>query len=133
MDVTDLSILRHLMRDGGATWADLTVDLGLTAPATAQRVRRLQDRGIIRHFAVRLAPDVLVPVSAFVGVSVATPGAHPAFQRDIADLDVVQECHHVAGDDDYLLKVRCASLAQVANLVSDVLPRMADGVASTAR
>ena len=50
MDVRNLSILRHLMRDGRATWADLAVDLGLTAPAIAQRVRRLQDRGIIRHF-----------------------------------------------------------------------------------
>jgi DNA-binding Lrp family transcriptional regulator len=54
MDATDLSILRQLMRDGRATWADLAVDLGLTAPAIAQRVRRLQDRGIIRHFGVWL-------------------------------------------------------------------------------
>jgi Lrp/AsnC family transcriptional regulator, leucine-responsive regulatory protein len=126
MDATDLSILRHLLRDGRATWADLAVDLGLTAPAIAQRVRRLQERGVIRQFGVWLAPDV-VPISAVVGVSVATPDAHLTFQRDIADLEAVQECYQVAGNDDYVLKLRCASLAQLANLVSDVLPRSAGG------
>ena len=69
----------------------------------------------------------LVPVSAFVAVSVAAPDAHPAFQREVAHLDAVQECHQVTGDDEYLLKVRCASLAQLANLVSDVLPRATGG------
>ena len=126
MDATDLSILRHLLRDGRATWADLAVELGLTAPAVAQRVRRLQERGIVRHFGVWLAPDV-VPISAFVTVSVGGPAAHAVFQLEVTHLDAVQECYQVTGDDDYLLKVRCASLTQLASLVSNVLPRMTAG------
>jgi Lrp/AsnC family leucine-responsive transcriptional regulator len=127
MDATDLSILRHLMRDGRATWADLAVDLGLTAPAIAQRVRRLQDRGIIRHFGVWLETDDLVPVSAFVSLAVAAPAQHAVFQHAVTHLDAVQECHQITGDADYLLKLRCASLTQLATLVSDTLPRMAGG------
>jgi len=124
MDTTDLSILARLMRDGRATWADLAVDLGLTAPAIAQRVRRLQDRGIIRHFGVWIAPDTLVPVSAIVALSVAPPPAHAIFQLEVTHLEAVQECYQVAGEADYILKLRCGSLAQLANLVSDVLPRI---------
>src|SRR5712692_4793592 len=127
MDTIDLTILRHLMRDGRATWADLAVALRLTAPAIAQRVRRLQDRGIIRQFVAWVAPESVVPVSAFVGVSVGSPTAHAEFHREIGLLEVVQECHQVAGEDDYLLKVRCASLAQLGAVVTTVLPRIAGG------
>jgi Lrp/AsnC family transcriptional regulator, leucine-responsive regulatory protein len=127
VDALDLGIVYHLMRDGRATWADLAVELGLTAPAIAQRVRRLQDRGVIRQFSAIVAPELFVPVSAFVGVTVASVDAHARFQRGIAELDMVQECHQVLGADDYLLKVRCASLAQLAELVSNVLPRLAGG------
>jgi len=127
VDPTDLSILRHLLHDGRATWADLAVELGLTAPAIAQRVRRLQERGIIRQFGVWLAPEVLPPVSAFVGVTVAAPAAHAAFQLEVAHLDAVQECHQVSGEADYLLKIRCASLAHLADLVTGVLPRITGG------
>jgi Lrp/AsnC family transcriptional regulator, leucine-responsive regulatory protein len=124
MDATDLCILGRLMRDGRATWADLAVDLGLTAPAIAQRVRRLQDRGVIRHFGVWLETDDLVPVSAFVSLSVAAPAGHAVFQLQVTHLDAVQECHQVTGEHDYLLKVRCASLTHLATLVSDTLPRI---------
>src|SRR5438552_10279303 len=48
-DFLDRTLLRLLMRDGRATQANLAVELGLTAPAVAQRVRRLQERGVIRH------------------------------------------------------------------------------------
>jgi Lrp/AsnC family leucine-responsive transcriptional regulator len=127
MDATDRTILRHLMRDGRATWADLAVEMGLTAPAIAQRVRRLQERGIIRHFAAWVAPAMLAPVSAFVEVSLGGPLPDTAFRREIEQLDAVQECHQVTGDNAYLLKVRCASLAQLGELVGTVLPRLSGG------
>jgi Lrp/AsnC family leucine-responsive transcriptional regulator len=127
MDEIDRKILRQLMRDGRATWADLAVDLGLTAPAIAQRVRRLQDRGIIRQFVALVAPGAMLPISAFVGVSVGSPAEHAKFRREVLELDQVQECHQLSGDDDYVLKVRCASLGELADLVSVVLPQMAGG------
>jgi Lrp/AsnC family leucine-responsive transcriptional regulator len=123
MDATDRSILRTLMQDGRATWADLAVELGLTAPAIAQRVRRLQERGIIRHFAAVAAPELLAPVSAFVRLA----AVDPSFRDAIRELDWVQECHQTTGDYDYLLKVRCQSLAHLGDLVSTVLPRLSGG------
>src|SRR4029450_857376 len=81
VDSVDRTILRTLMVDGRATWADLAVELGLTAPAIAQRVRRLQDRGLIRQFAALVAPDQFAPISAFVSVALTSPDAHVAFQH----------------------------------------------------
>jgi Lrp/AsnC family leucine-responsive transcriptional regulator len=120
MDATDRSILRTLMQDGRATWADLAVELGLTAPAIAQRVRRLQERGIIRHFAAVAAPERLAPVSAFVRLT----ATDPSFREAVSGLDFIQECHQTSGDFDYLLKVRCRSLAHLSDLVSTVLPQV---------
>jgi Lrp/AsnC family leucine-responsive transcriptional regulator len=123
MDATDRSILRTLMQDGRATWADLAVELGLTAPAIAQRVRRLQERGLIRFFAAVVAPELVAPVSAFVCLT----AAQPSFRDAVGELDVIQECHQTSGDYDYLLKVRCQSLAHLSDLVTSVLPRLSGG------
>ena len=115
------------MRDGRATWADLAVELDLTAPAVAQRVRRLQERGVIRQFAAWVAPETVAPVAAFVGVSLGRADAHAAFLRSIGELELVQECHQVSDGTDYLLKVRCGSVGQLAELVTRVLPELAGG------
>ena len=117
IDDIDRRLLNRLMRQGRATWADLAEELGLTAPAIAQRVRRLEDRGIIRQFAAWVAPEAVAPVSAYV--SVALNGAnHQPFREGVSALDSVQECSYLAGADEYLLKVRCRSLAELEHLVS---------------
>ena len=114
MDAVDRSILQTLMHDGRATWADLAVELGLTAPAIAQRVRRMHDRGLIRGFAALAAPERLAPVTAFVRLSLTAP------ETDVPSLvsqtPHIQECHRVAGDYEYVLKLRCGSLQHLAEL-----------------
>jgi Lrp/AsnC family leucine-responsive transcriptional regulator len=114
IDSTDVAILERLMLDGRATWADLAVSTGLTAPGVANRVRRLEERGIIRQFAAWVDPSFVTPVSAFLAVSATEPDRLPG---QVAKLAAVQECHLVAGDRQYLLKVRCTSLAQLGELV----------------
>jgi Lrp/AsnC family leucine-responsive transcriptional regulator len=124
LDTTDRAILLRLMRDGRATWADLAADLDLTAPAIAMRVRRLQDSGVIRQFAAWVEPGVLARVSAFISVSMGKSDGRARFREQVEKLDVVQECHQIAGEDEFLLKVRCRSLEQLADLVGAVLPRL---------
>jgi Lrp/AsnC family leucine-responsive transcriptional regulator len=124
IDPTDRSILSRLMHDGRATWADLAADLDLTAPAIAQRVRRLQERGIIRQFAAWVAPGPLGNISALVTSRVERPEGHARFREAVEKLDEVQECYQVAGEQGYVLKVRCSSLAHLGELVSSVLPKL---------
>jgi Lrp/AsnC family leucine-responsive transcriptional regulator len=112
------------MRQGRATWADLAEELGLTAPAIAQRVRRLEDRGIIRQFAAWVAPEAVAPVCAYVFVRFGHPDRLGEFRERIAGLEAVQEFHRLAGADDYVLKVRCRSLAELEGLVSETLPKI---------
>ena len=128
LDGFDRTLLRLLMHDGRATWADLAVELGLTAPAVAQRVRRLQDRGVIRHFAAWVAPGTVAPLTAFVEVSIGAGDDGAALQQGLERLDSVQECYRLSGEYQYLLKLRCASLDELARLLDGDLPRAWPGV-----
>ena len=117
MDDLDRRLLHRLMRNGRATWSDLAVELGITAPAIAQRVRRLERAGVIRQFAAWVDPQAVAPLAAFVSAWLPADGDHGAFREQAAKLEPVQECHWVAGEDAYLLKVRCATTAQLERLV----------------
>lgn len=119
MDNTDVAILTILMRDGREAWARIGERVGLTGPAVAERVRRLGQQGVIRGFAALLAPDPAgFPLTAFVSVTLETPHHRRAFLARVASLAEVQECHHVTGDDDYLLKVRCRGPADLDRLLT---------------
>ena len=131
MDTIDKKALARLMADGRASWAELGEHLGLSAPAAAERVRKLEDRGVIRQFAA--VPDPALagyPVLAFVFVTLQSQARRKAFLAAVGRNASILECHHVAGDDDYLLKVRCQTMGDLDLLLSDDLKgRM--GVART--
>ena len=111
-----------LQQDGRASWADLGTALGLSAPAAAERVRKLTDAGLVRGFTAVLDPEAAgFPVLAFVAVTLDAQGARAAFLDAVRRHDAIQECHHVAGDDDFLLKVRARSLSELDALLSDEL------------
>ena len=131
MDAVDHKILTVLMADGRASWADLAEAVGLSAPAVAERVRRLEDRGVIRGYAADVnGSQVGAHMTALVAVTLDGPAARDGFLRVVRDTAEVQECHHTAGDDDYLLKVRCGGTADLERLLSDVL-KAVPGVSRT--
>ncbi len=108
MDSLDRKALAFLMKNGRASWADLGHHLGLSAPSAADRVRKLEQSGVIRGYAPLLDGELLgYPLVAFVSVTLGSHRHRSAFLRAIEKLEEITECHHVAGDDDYLLKVRC--------------------------
>ena len=79
------------MRQGRATWADLADELGLTAPAIAQRVRRIEDRGVIQQFAAWVAPEAVAPVAAFVSLRCERSDGRDQLRRRLNELEQVQE------------------------------------------
>jgi Lrp/AsnC family transcriptional regulator, leucine-responsive regulatory protein len=131
MDNIDKEALARLMADGRESWADLGEHLGLSAPAAAERVRKLEDRGVIRQFAAIADPTLAgYPVLAFVFVTLSSQARRKAFLTAVGRNASILECHHVAGDDDYLLKVRCRTMGDLDVLLSEELKgRM--GVART--
>ncbi len=131
MDEIDLRILDVLSVDGRMTFADLAERVGLSAPSTAERVRRLELRGVIRGYSARLDPTVLgVALTAFVSVTLAGPAVRDGFLAALDAFTEVVECHHVAGDDDYLLKVHVDGTHGLERFVSDRL-KAVPGIART--
>jgi Lrp/AsnC family leucine-responsive transcriptional regulator len=131
LDELDRKVLRLLAPNGRMSWSDLASELGLSAPAAAERVRKLEQRGFIQGYLAQLDPARLgIGVTAFIAVQLDHPRHKAAFLKRVRALDAVMECHHVAGADDYLLKVRVGSLAELEGLITDGLKGV-DGVADT--
>lgn len=118
LDDIDRRILDLLQSQGRSTWARLAEDVGLSAPAVTDRVRKLEERGLITGYRADLSPEALgLPTLGFVAVSLRDPGEHEALLEHAAGIAEIQECHVVAGDYDVLLKVRCASPEALAELL----------------
>ncbi len=118
----DLKVIRHLMEQGRITWSELATILELSAPATADRVRRLEERHVIKGYAALIDPVSMgLDLAAFVFVTLDRPEHRATFAQRVQELPEIQECHHVTGNDDYLLKVRCRSTRELEQLVSENL------------
>jgi Lrp/AsnC family transcriptional regulator, leucine-responsive regulatory protein len=122
MDSLDKKAIKLLMRNGRATWAEVGQLLGLSAPSAADRIRKLEQRGVIRGYAALVDPASLGhPLTAFISVSLTSHRNRTAFLRAIEKLEQVAECHHITGDDDYLLKVRCRGTQALDHLLAKEL------------
>lgn len=122
LDALDFKLLQHLMAQGRITWSELASLLGLSAPATADRVRRLEDKQVIRGYTARLNPEAIgCDLMAFLSVTLERPEHRAAFLELVQQRPEIQECHHVAGDDDYWLKVRCRNTRHLEHLISEVI------------
>jgi Lrp/AsnC family leucine-responsive transcriptional regulator len=124
-DPIDYQILDLLQADAQATQTEIAEAVGLSQPAVADRVRKLQERGAIRGYVARLDPRMMGnDIRAFVGVRIAHPRHHDGFIERIEKLREVLECHRVAGLDSYLLKVVTESTETLDHLISDALRRI---------
>jgi Lrp/AsnC family leucine-responsive transcriptional regulator len=131
MDAIDSKAISALQAAGRESWARLGERLGMTAPAAAERVRRLEDSGVIRGYAALVDPEAVgASLTAFVALTLDRPEHRKAFLKKVGKLAEVQECHHVAGDDDYLLKVRCRNARDLDRVISEELKGV-PGVART--
>lgn len=122
IDTVDYKVIRHLMTQGRMTWSELAGSLQLSAPATADRVRRLEERHVIKGYVALVDPEAVgCGLTAFITVTLERPEHRHPFLGLVERLPQVQECHHVAGEDDYWLKVRCANTKGLEHLISNEL------------
>ena len=131
IDPIDYQILDLLQTDAQTTQMDIAAKVGLSQPAVADRVRKLEESGAIVRYVARVDPRAMGnDIRAFVGVRISHPRHHEPFARRILDLPEVLECHRVAGLDSYLLKVVTRDTESLDRLISDSLRRIA-GVTRT--
>jgi Lrp/AsnC family leucine-responsive transcriptional regulator len=121
LDELDRAILALLARDGRTPAAQIAERIGLSRPAVAERIEKLERSGVIRGTTVVVDPTILGKnITAFVscrGTGQLAPRAWQTFRR-ILQGDEVLEAHTVAGDDCYLIKVRTGSIASLNDLVN---------------
>lgn len=131
MDAIDLEILTTLAADGRMTFSELASRIRLSGPSTAERVRRLEAEGTIRGYSAILDPEAVGgDLAAFVSVTLSGPEIRDAFLTAMSDVPAVLELHHIAGEGDYLLKVRCANTRELEGIVSERIKGIA-GVSGT--
>lgn len=107
-DEIDLQILKDLQGDGRLTNVELARRAGISAPPCLRRVRALEDSGAIKGYHADVnAPALGFGVSVFaqVGLSSQTDNDLKAFEEKVTQWPLVRECHMVAGDADFLLKI----------------------------
>ena len=130
LDETDLSILAALQDDAKLPLAKIGQTIGLSAPATAERIRKLEEAGIIKGYHAILDGRRLgLDVTAFIGVSINYPKMIAMFESAVARMADVIECHHVTGEHSLLLKVKTWNTASLEALISRL--RSIEGVQRT--
>ena len=118
----DSKLLRALVKNARASWAELALLIGYSPPAAADRVHRLQERGIILGYSARIDPEQSgYPLTAFVSVILERPSRRADFLKQILKMERVLEVHHTAGNEDYLLKVVSASTRDLDHFLNEVL------------
>lgn len=118
IDAFDRKILGALVENAEISYADLGLQVGLSAPAVHERVKKLRASGTLRRTVALIdGPAVGKPVLAFVHVD-STGWCKTNEIMAFAELPEVEEVHSVAGDTSMLLKVRCASSTDLEALLS---------------
>lgn len=114
-------ILELLTHDGRMSFTDLARETGLSVSATHQRVRRLERRGVIRGYAAVIDPaDAGLPLTAFISIKPFDPAAPDDAPARLAHLGAIEACHSVAGDENYILKVRVATPTDLEDLLQEI-------------
>ena len=116
LDATDHRILEHLQRDGRVSIADLARAVSLSPSATADRVRRLTDAGVITGYAATVDPEALgYPIMAFVRLAYPSGNYRP-FHELVDTTPEVVEAHHVTGVDCFVIKVIARSMPDLERI-----------------
>ncbi|KQL35275.1 Lrp/AsnC family transcriptional regulator [Psychrobacillus sp. FJAT-21963] len=106
MDIIDGKILEALKQNGRSTASDISKQVNLSVPAVSERIRKLEEANIIEQYTIKINREKMgfkLLAVIFVNIDHATNIQH--FREEIIQFPEVIECHHMAGEYDYMLKV----------------------------
>jgi Lrp/AsnC family leucine-responsive transcriptional regulator len=120
LDETDRGLLARLQKDGVTSYAELGAGVGLSASAVNDRLKRLKQKRILRRIVAEVDPVALGrEFLIFLLVEVGDLGNEQAFKARMLERPEVLECHHVAGDYSYLLKLRLTGPGHFERFLSE--------------
>ena len=120
LDVTDWRLLEALQRDGRATYAELARTVSMSPSAVTERVRRLEEAGVITGYAAVIDHERIgLPVLALVRLRYPT-GNYKPFHDMLASTPEIMEAHHVTGDDCFVLKVAARSMRHLEEVTGRI-------------
>ena len=130
IDPVDLKILFILQNRGRSRLADIAEEVALSAPAVMERVKKLEATGVIKGYQALLdGKKVGKDITAFIGVSIGNQRDIDGFAAQMLRNPDVLECHHITGDESFILKVKSANTTSLEKLLGEI--RSVDGVTRT--
>ncbi|MGD8289788.1 MAG: Lrp/AsnC family transcriptional regulator [Gemmatimonadota bacterium] len=130
LDEIDKKLLDLLQADGRMSQQDLADAVGLSSPATGERIRKLVQHGIIKSFSAVLDADALGHgVTAFIFVSIDGSEYFPEFVEHSRETPEILECHAITGAGSHMLKIRTSSTSSLERLLATI--QSWPGVSST--
>jgi Lrp/AsnC family leucine-responsive transcriptional regulator len=121
MDETDARILDLLQRDGRGSYAEVGQAVGMSGPSAHERVKKLESRGVIRGYAALVDPTQLgYGVLAFIFIKQVPGTIATDLTGNFAEIEEIEECHHIAGEADYLLKVRATDTRHLERVLHSI-------------
>jgi Lrp/AsnC family leucine-responsive transcriptional regulator len=122
LDRISWKIIEELQQDARLSWAELGRRVGLTTPAVAERIYRLEKLGVIRGFHADINLEMLgLPILIFVRLSIAgRESTVRAFQQQVVKWMEVLECHRVTGSDSFILMARVVSVEHLERFLDEL-------------
>lgn len=130
MHPTDAVLVQALQADGRATWAQLGRLVGMSGPSVQERVRRLEERGVLTGYRASVAPAAVgLGVSALIGILQSDSALSEDVAAALEQVSEVEDCWFVAGEENFVVKVRAVDIAALEQVVGKL--RRIEGVART--
>lgn len=121
MEAVDRRLVDLLRSDGRMSYTDLGKAMGLSTSAVHQRVRRLEERGVITGYAALVSSEALgLPLTAFISITPLDPAAPDDIPDRIRSITELVACHSVAGDENYILKATVATPGDLEDLLARI-------------
>src|SRR6266436_5092825 len=121
IDPVNIRVLEELQRDPRLTMSELGRRVGMSSPAITERVRRLEEAGVIRGYRLELNPVALgLPIAAYIRIR-PSPGQLSKIAELAQQIPEVVECHRVTGEDCFILKVYLPAIDQLDRLLDRFL------------
>ena len=118
LDDRDIAILGALQDDARATYADVGAKVGLSASTVHERVRKLEQQGVIRGYRAVLDPEAVgLLVTALIAVTPLDPQQPDDLPARVHEFPEVEDCYSVAGEFNYVLKVRTRTTGDLEDLI----------------
>ena len=122
IDPVDRKLLSALARNARISQAELSRLVGLSAPSVAERIRRLEEAGIIEGYTVRINPQALgLPISAWLRIR-PVPGALQTVASILEDLPDIVECDRITGEDCFIARAHVPSMQALEALIDAIIP-----------